>query len=301
MKVARFMEKQSAMYLILFGGTCMSIIGVCMRLIEAADGFQILLYRSISLSLMVGFICCLRRRSWPWAFLKSLDRTDIIMGLALSIAFATYVFSMLYTSVAATLFILTSTPFMAALIGWLWIGEKPHPMTWLVMVAASFGVAIMISEGIELDRTFGNVMALISALAFAVMLVLARRSGKEDVLGGTFIGGGFALLIGFVMSVISGSGLIISGSDLGFSLFMGAFGIGIGIAFVTWGASYVPAAEVSILVLIESVLGPLWPWLFLGEALTQREIIGGGTVLCSVVAFALVTRRDALKANPDIL
>ena len=291
------MQKQSAMYLILLGGTCMSFIGLCMRLIEVADGFQILFYRSISLSLMVGLICCLLRRIWPVAFIKSLDRTDMVMGAVLAIAFATYVFAMLHTSVASTLFILTSTPFMAAIIGWVWIGEKPHPMTWVVMVAASFGVAVMISEGIALDRSFGNIMALISALSFAVMLVLARRSGKSDVLGGTFAGGVFAVLIGLVMSIVFGNGLRVSGFDMGISLFMGAFSIGIGIAFVTWGASYVPAAEVSILVLIESVLGPLWPWIVLGETLTLYEVIGGVTVLGSVVAFALVSRRDARNAQ----
>ena len=68
---------------------------------------------------------------------------------------------------------------------------------------------------------------------------------------------------------------------------MGVFGIGIGIAFVTWGASYLPAAEVSVLVLIESVLGPVWPWLVLGEAMSLSEIFGGALVLGSVVTFAL--------------
>ena len=285
------MQKQSAMYLILLGGTCMSFIGLCMRLVEAADGFQILFYRSISLSLMVGLICCLRRRTGPVDFVKSLDRTDMVMGAALAIAFTTYVFAMLYTSVASTLFILTSSPFMAAILGWVWIGEKPHPMTWMVMVAASIGVAVMIREGVALDRNFGNIMALVSALSFSVMLVLARRSGKTDVLGGTFAGGVFAVTIGLVLSLIFGTGLSVGGFDMGISLFMGAFSIGIGIAFVTWGASYVPAAEVSILVLIESVLGPLWPWIVLGETLSKHEVIGGMIVLGSVVAFALVSRR----------
>ena len=291
------MQKQTAIYLILLGGTCMSFIGLCMRLIEAADGFQILFYRSISLSLIVGLICCLRRWTGPVTFVKSLDRTDMVMGAALAIAFATYVFAMIHTSVASTLFILTSTPFMAAVLGWVWIGEKPHPMTWVVMVAASIGVAIMISEGVALDRNFGNIMALISALSFSVMLVLARRSGKNDVLGGTFAGGVFAGVVGLVMSIVFGTGLSVSGFDMGICLFMGAFSIGIGIAFVTWGASYVPAAEVSILVLIESVLGPLWPWIVLGETLTKHEIIGGMIVLGSVVAFALVSRRDARNAQ----
>ena len=71
---------------------------------------------------------------------------------------------------------------------------------------------------------------------------------------------------------------------------MGAFTIGIGIAFVTWGTSYVPAAEVSLLVLIESVLGPVWPWLFLGEAMSRLEIAGGSVVLAAVALLALTSR-----------
>ena len=67
---------------------------------------------------------------------------------------------------------------------------------------------------------------------------------------------------------------------------MGIFGIGIGIALVTWGASYVPAAEVSVIVLIESVLGPIWPWLFLGEVMTFSEILGGLLILGSVITSA---------------
>ena len=74
--------------------------------------------------------------------------------------------------------------------------------------------------------------------------------------------------MGALAALIVGDGLAISTYDLGMTLFMGAFTIGIGIAFVTWGTSYVPAAEVSLLVLIESVLGPVWPWLFLGEAMS---------------------------------
>ena len=94
------------------------------------------------------------------------------MGLALGIAFITYVFAMLMTSVASTLFLLTTSPFLAAIIGWVWIGEKPHFFTWWAMVAALIGVGVMLGDGWEMGRTAGNLVALASALAFAVMLVL---------------------------------------------------------------------------------------------------------------------------------
>ena len=81
--------------------------------------------------------------------------------------------------------------------------------------------------------------------------------------------------------------------------FQGILGatIGIGIALVTWGTGYVPAAEVSLLTLTESVLGPIWPWIFLGQAMTLTEIGGGAIVLGAVALLALATR-DPRRMKP---
>jgi len=294
-----FMSRNLAMLLIMMGATCMSFVGLMMRLLETTDGMVILFYRSITLAGMVALVACLRRRQSLMAFLRSLDRTDLMMGLALAIAFMTYVYAMLLTSVASALLLLTLSPFFAAVLAWIWIGERPHRMTLPAMVAALIGVGLMLSDGISLGRTSGNIVALISSFSFAVMLVLARRSGRTDVLGGTFLGGFCALgMAGFVATTI-GSGLAISSYDLALTLFMGAFTIGIGIALVTWGTGYVPAAEVSLLVLTESVLGPLWPWIFLGQAMTLVEIIGGSIVLGAVATLAIASRERTAAINNE--
>ena len=279
------MSKKSAISIILLGGTFMSFVGLYMRLLTQADGFQILFYRSLSLCVIVAVISCLRRRIMPATFLKCLDYDDFKMGLALALAFTCYVFAMLFTSVASTLFILSATPFLAAVIGLVWIDEKPKRITWVAMIFAAFGIYLMVQEGYQLKQSFGNIMALLSATFFALMLVSARKSGKQDVLGGTFLGGTFCILIGALATIVTGAGFVLMSRDLIIILIMGAFGIGIGIAFVTWGASYMPAAEVSLLVLIESVLGPIWPWIFLGEAMSVTEVIGGLTILSSVVLY----------------
>ena len=285
------MLKKHAVLLILTGGTFMSFVGLYMRLLSHADGFQILFYRSLSLCFMVGLVCCLRRKVTPFNFLKSIDRNDFVIGIALSLAFAFYVFAMLYTTVASTLLILSATPFMAATIGWLWINERPRPITWLAMAFAIAGIYFMVKSGYQLGNSMGNLLALLSGFWFALMLVMARRSRKDDILGGTFIGGVICVVIGASMAFLIGTGLRVLTLDLVIILGMGAFGIGIGIALVTWGASHVPAAEVSILVLIESVLGPVWPWVFLNEAMTLSEIFGGALVLGSVVVFALFSTK----------
>ena len=277
------MSKKHAVLLILTGGTFMSFVGLYMRLLSQADGFQILFYRSLSLCFMVGLVCCLRRKVSPFNFLKSIDKNDFTIGMVLSLAFASYVFAMLYTTVASTLLILSATPFMAATIGWLWINERPRPITWVAMAFAIAGIYFMVESGYQLGNNIGNLLALLSGFWFALMLVMARRSGKDDILGGTFVGGLICVVIGASMALLIGTGLRVLTLDLIIILGMGAFGIGIGIALVTWGASHVPAAEVSILVLIESVLGPVWPWIFLNEAMTLSEIFGGALVLLSLI------------------
>lgn len=284
------MSRNAAMLIILLGGSCMSFVGLIIRLLETNDGMLILFYRSITLAGVVALVACLRRRQSLFGFLRSLDGTDIAMGGFLALSFMGYVYAMLMTSVASTLLLLTLAPFFAAIIGRIWIGELPHRLTWPAMVVALLGVGLMISDGYEMGRTAGNIVALSSAFCFAVALVLARRSGKRDVLGGTFLGGFFAMLMAGILATGFGNGFAISNHDLLLTLFMGAGTIGIGIALVTWGAGYVAAAEVSLLVLIETVLGPLWPWIFLGLTMTVNEVLGGLIVLGAVATLAMATR-----------
>jgi drug/metabolite transporter (DMT)-like permease len=274
--------------LILMGAVGMSLAALFVRLIDQADGFQILTYRSIALASVIALMACLRRRTNPLAFVRSLDRADWSMGAVLSLAFTTYVFALLNTSVASALFILASAPLIAAILAWAWLGERPKPMVWLTIALAGVGIAVMAGEGIALGRTTGNLFAFSSAAFFAIMLVIARRSGKDDVLGGTFLGGVLSCTIAALCALTIGDGLSVSQYDLLICLVMGAFTIGVGIGLVTWGTPYVPAAEVSLLVLLESVLSPLWVWAFLDEAMTSREILGGAVVMTAVAALALV-------------
>ena len=76
---------------------------------------------------------------------------------------------------------------------------------------------------------------------------------------------------------------------------MGAFSIGLGIALVAYAAPNLPAAEVSLLVLLESVLAPVWVWLFLGEAMSATEIAGGALIMVSVAIMSLLSRETSAR------
>lgn len=288
------MTRKSAVSLVLIGATLMSFVGLVLRHIESADGFQIMAYRSFSLSLIVLVFACWMRRQAPFDFLKQIDLRDCVVGLFLGVAFTCYVFALINTNIASALFILACAPVFAAVLAWVLLGEMPSTLSVFAIAMAIIGVTIMVWDGIGNGSTFGNMFAVVSAFCFAVMLVLIRKFGR-DPLGGTFMAGVFSSIGNAVIAVALGAGLVISTWDLGLSLFMGAFTIGLGIACVTVAANYLPPSEVSILVLLESVLGPVWVWLFLNETTTANVLIGGAIVLGAVV---LQTLGGVRKSSP---
>lgn len=275
----------------------MSFSGLCIRLLEDADGYQILTVRGIAQGVVVWAVACTIRKITPLQFLKDFDRTDALIGVLMACAFCFYIFSLLNTSVASTLFILSIAPVFAALLGWLLVNEKPTLINIAAIATALVGVLIMVGAGVDLGRTTGNLFAVVSALTFACMLVIARKSQKKDVLAGNFLGAVLASIIMGTFALTAGRGLSVSASDLILILAMGAFSIGLGIALVASAAPNLPAAEVSLLVLLESVLAPVWVWLFLGEAMSATEIVGGALIMLSVVMLSITgARRRRLPA-----
>ena len=277
------MSPKYATILILSGALCMSFAALFVKLIQNADGFQILFYRGFPQCMMVMIVACFIRRISLVEFFKSIDKTDLVLGFTMCIAFSFYIFALLNTSVASALFILSISPVFAALLSWRIIGEIPTKTTWIAILFAMVGVTVMVGADLTRGQLIGNLFAMISAFSFALMLVFARKSKKSDVLTGNFLGAGFAILMAIILAYSYGDGLIVSTQDMLLSFALGAFTIGIGIAFVAWAAPYLPAPNVGVLVLIESVLAPVWVWLFLDMPMKYQEILGGLIILCAVL------------------
>ena len=279
------------MTLVVVGAISLSFMASFVRFVEHASGFEILTVRSVGLMITLLVIICIRRQTSPISFLMSLDRHDALIGLTLSGAMTCFVFSILNTSAASALFIMSSTPFLAAALAWIWIGERPRPETLWIAGLAAVGVLLMFGEGVQLGRTLGNLLAFGSSLSFATTLVLARSGVKHDILGGTFSAGLMTCLLGIVACLILEGEVSVGLKDLLVILAMGGLALGIGIGLVTWASPFVPAAEVGTLVLIESALGPVWVWLLGFEAISPFEMIGGAVVLSAACLQSVVSGR----------
>ena len=113
------MKKKNAVYFVLLGAFFMSFNGLLIRLLQSGDGFLILFYRSVSMSILLLIVIRLKRGIAFKTIMTKIDRWDLLVGFFLGIAFTGYVFSIIFTSVAATLFILSTAPLIATFFAWI--------------------------------------------------------------------------------------------------------------------------------------------------------------------------------------
>ncbi len=269
--------------LILLGGISLSSGGILLRYVEQADGWTILFYRSI------GFICLLlcvilfrHGRQTAGAF-RAIGKNGLAMALILGSGFTCYVFAMLMTTVASVSFIISAGPLFAAIFGWFILRERVSPITWMVIAGAAVGMGLMFADGLTGGHVAGVIVAIGIPVTFAIMVVLIRRAGDMDMLPATCLAGVVSMCFGAVMA----DTLIVSRYDLLLSLFLGIGQLGLGFMFITLGTRYVPAAESALLSLSESVLAPIWAWLFLMEIPAPLAMVGGLLVLSCVGLQAL--------------
>ena len=273
--------------LVLLSGVFMSVGGPLIRLIDVADEWQFLTYRAVALVATLSIVLVVRYPGRFRATLKAAGWNGVIAGGFLACAFVGFVFSITHTTVANTLFLLSAAPFAAALLGWLVLGERVGRATWLAMMGAFAGVAVMIGEGIAESDLFGDLAALGAALGFAAFSVALRRGRGVDMVPAVLFAGIISGITAAAVCVVTQVGLVIPLRDVGLSFTYGAVGIGGGLLLFTLGSRYVPAAELTLLSLTEVILGPLWVWLAFAEQPSVPTLIGGAILLGSITALTL--------------
>jgi drug/metabolite transporter (DMT)-like permease len=273
-----------------------SSAGILLRQIEAADGWQILFYRSLAfVAVLLAYIVAQRRRDTLRAFL-AIGWPGLVVALALGSAFIAFIFAMLLTTVAQAVFILSAAPFFAALLGLAVLRERVAPLTWISMAAALAGVGVMMAQGLVGGSAsggafLGSLVALAACLGYAAAIVALRAGRRVDMMPATCLAGVFAGGVCFFLA----DDLAIGGRDLTFALLLGSAQIGLQYLLITLSARHVPAAQIALVMLVEVVLAPLWVWLGVGEAPSPATLLGGAIVLAAVLAQTL----HALRTAPD--
>ena len=276
---------------VLAAGVLWSTVGLGIRLIEDAVVWQILLYRSVSLSLFLYIVLRLRSRESPFAQIRRVGFPAVIAALSLVAAYAGGIYSIQVTSVANAMLLFATAPFIAAVLGWIALREPVRIATWTAIGVAIAGIAIMVADRSGSVVLKGSLAALGSALGFAIFTVALRWGRSGEMLPSVFLSGLFAIAITLGICLFLGLPLTLSTRDGSIAMGMGVFQVGAGLILYTLGSRSLPAAELALLSLAEVLLGPLWVWLVLGETASVNTLVGGAILLAAIAGNAISGKR----------
>ena len=272
-------------------GVLWSTVGLGIRMIDDAVVWQILLYRSISMSLFLYMLIRMRSGESPFVQIRRIGFPVVIAGLSLVAAYSGGIYSIQNTSVANAMLLFATAPFLAAVLGWIVLRERVRFATWISIVVAVGGIAIMVADKSGSVALRGSLAALGSAFGFAVFTVALRWGRTGEMLPAVFLSGLFAIAITLVICFGLGLPIVLSPNDSFISMGMGVFQVGAGLILYTLGSRSLPAAELALLSLAEVLLGPLWVWLFLGETASVNTLIGGVVLLAAIAGNAVSGKR----------
>jgi DME family drug/metabolite transporter len=268
--------------LVLMAGVFWSTMGLGIRSIEVANVWQILFYRSWALGAFLFILITFRSGYKPIATIRKAGVAGAIGGMGLVLAFAGGIYAIQTTTVANAMFLFAAAPFLAAVLGWVILRESVRKATWVAMVFAIAGIAIMVLNGISAGRMGGNISAIISAIGFAIFTIALRWGKLEDMLPAVFLAGVFAIIVSATVCQFGGYGFDVPANDIAIALSLGVFQVGLGLAVYTIGSKVVPAAELTLLSMTEVLLGPLWVWLFIGETASFFTLVGGSILMLAI-------------------
>jgi len=280
-------ERRRSLVLVFAAGLLWSTVGLGIRLIEDANVWQILLYRSFGLTALLYIVIRWRTGVDPFRLVRRAGVAGVIAALSLVSAYSGAIYAMQTTSVANAMLLFSTSPFMAAVLGWIVLREPVRIATWVAVVVALGGIGVMFSDKSGAVSAAGSAGALVAALGFACFTVALRYGKSVEMMPSVFLSGIFAILIMGGICLVLGLPLILTPQDSGIALSMGVFQVGAGLVLFTMGSRSLPAAELALLSLAEVVLGPVWVWLFLGETVGANTLIGGGILLVAIAGNAL--------------
>lgn len=273
--------------MLLLAGTVWSMMGLGVRFIENASPLQILFYRSLGMIPALAIFIAIRHGGRLDRALGQVGTPTILGSLALVFAFGGSIVSLKETTVANAVFLLATAPFFAAILGRIVLGEKVRLATWITIFLGSFGVAIMVYDGLSAGKLVGNVAGLTCALFFAIFTIAMRSEKNGDSVVAVLLGGIYASVAAGVATYVAGQPLVLSPHDMAVAVALGIGALGLGLVLYTLGSRHVPAAESTLLAMTEVVLSPIWVWLIFGETAGDLMLIGGGILLAALLGNAI--------------
>jgi len=255
------------------------------------DDFTLLFYRGLFPAFAISLILFIHYRADFVPALLRIGWAGILNGVLFSTINITFISAIQRTTVANTLLFLSSAPIFAALLSLLVLRENQRPSTWLIIALSLLSIVVIGWGSYGSGGLAGDLLALCCAIFTAGSAVLIRYKKHIDLVPSVIVGSFFTAGYAFSQS----PDLAISSMQLTYVGIIGFILVPFAYIALTIAPRYANSAEVQLVYLLESVLGPLWVWLVIKETPSLNTIVGGSMLLVSVAWFAHHTIRQEAK------
>lgn len=284
--------------LMICAATLWSIAGVFTRHLEVARGFEITFLRSLfSAMFVLGALLWQQGASRTVLTVRGVGWLGLLCGMMWCVMFVCYMIALTKTTVANTLVVMSISPLLTAFMAWLILKQVIPARTWCAILVAFVGILWMFAQSMSAlggQDLFGMMIALAVPFAAAINIIAMKKAGHgidliPAILLGSLFSAGLMLPLAWPLQA--------SLHDVVIMAILGFFQLGFPCMLMIKASRSLTAAEMSLLALLEVLLGPLWAWLGAGEVPAQQTLVGGGIVLMALIFNGFLAMHSESRAN----
>ena len=288
-------DKQKGVALSLIGVLVITPDSLLIRLI-GIPSWELLFYRGLIPFVLLFILLLLYYKK---NFLHSLLITGLpglFYAILIALGNTTFVISIQNTNVANTLIMIALTPFATAILSSIFLKEHPSQRMWFTIISCFFVVLFIFYDSYQGNRMLGDFFGLLTAILIGGSAVVVRYSKLVNFLPSLLIAKLLTLVLPILFIQSFPESLIIDLREFYLIIAMGIC-LFIALSFITLAPRYIPAYEVEIFFVLETILGPLWVWLIIHEQPTTKTLIGGICIILIIMSHTLSELRSRDSNN----
>ena len=258
------------------------------------DTWGLVFYRGIIPFFTVFIVMLIIYRLNFFKILLSSGYHGLIYVCTFSITNITFVVSIQNTNVANTLVMIATAPMISAILGALFLKENPDKKTWFSIFITFLAIIYIFFDSLKIGNFYGDILGFITAVGLAVGAVTIRSGKSKNLVPAAVVGKLFVAI--FALFFIESFNLI--GNDLIIIPTMCILCVAIPFVLVTIAPRFIPAAEVNLFFLLETIFGPIWVWLVVKEQPSLETVQGGVVIILTIAVHSfLAIKKTQLKSN----
>ena len=253
------------------------------------DTWGLVFYRGIIPFFAVLFVMLLIYKLNFFKILFNSGYHGLLYVGTFSLTNITFVVSIQNTNVANTLVMIATAPMISAILGAIFLKEPPDKKTWISIIITFLAIIYIFFDSLKLGNFYGDILGFVTALGLAIGAVVIRSAKTKNLVPAAVVGKLFVAT--FALFFIESFAL--KNNDIFIVPLMCILCVAIPFVLVTIAPRFIPAAEVNLFFLLETIIGPIWVWLIIKEQPSIETLQGGAIIIITIAIHSFMKLRNS--------